>query len=112
MRKGNFFLFQGRRRKKGLLKSNVPPEVCLRNKINKASNVFSSALVQQPNHIPESLNCLLAIEWFPQRSTLGTSAFCRKYIGWRYQSAHPTGSFSPILSTDRSHNTVSNHIRD
>lgn len=55
-----FPLFQGRKRKKGLFKFSVPPEVCLWNKINKASNVFNSSLVQQPN---ESLSCLLPVEW-------------------------------------------------
>lgn len=91
MGKGNFFLLQGRRRGKGLSKSNMPPEVCLWNKLNKASHIFSSSLAQQPNHIPESFNCLLDIGRLKQ---INTWYFCllQKAHGQRSQSAHPSSS--------------------
>lgn len=107
MGKRNFFLLQGRRRGKGLSKSTVPPEVCLWNKINKASHVFSGSLVQQPNHIPESLNCLLDIGWFKQ---INTWYFCllQKAHGWRSQPAHPLSSYFVIWQITQH---ISGHTR-
>lgn len=37
--------------------------------------------MQQPNHIPESLNCLLAIEWFKQRLNLVLLPFAESIWG-------------------------------